>query len=731
MEFHPYEPFDQNKAQKEVWERLKTAFKDEPGVAFYRYPIFYRSGKLNREPDILILHREYGLWVLECKGCYIGNITSIQGHEWSMQNWHSEIETPVAQAEDQMFAIRNKLTERRETRGLIAFNFRVVLPFIKRDEWHNRGFHDFPSTQGVVLLSEDLTPKAFRDKLIEGNKENPQRMMTDEQWESVKAVLGGTLPSKPPRPIPTGTPPDNPLRVIRTIESQLKVLDQQQQKVAFEIPNGPQRIRGLAGTGKTVLFAKRIAKIHARNPDWKLAFVFFTQALYDQITELIALQYREMTSQEPNWMNLKVLHAWGSRDKEGFYRSLALKSGKHPKNVNDVKAEIGSVSPGEAFEYICNCLEQEVTNLPVLYDVILIDEGQDLPPSFYRLARGTLSDPRRLYWAYDEAQGIGSLIVPRPITIFGLNPDGTPVVDLGGYKLKSGDKTPPNYEDGISKAHNINRCYRTPRLLLMTAHAVNMGLFRQGGPLQGVTRKEEWEVLGYEVLEGDFSDASVKAGKFVKITRADKNSPHAIDQKDFELQSAVGSPLVMQSFNNENEEQEWIAEQVANDLKLGLDPWDIMITGPTGNDEQQYFARLKMALNRHGVKSCIAGVDTNKDIFRMDGYVTIAPIFRAKGNEAWKVYACRFNYATVPLSWKPDEKEIHKRNEAFVALTRARVWCVATGLESPIFDELQKAVEQYPNFVFPAFNKRTIERNNDENDDTQEISTQTKLPALI
>jgi len=248
MEFHPYESFDQNKAQKEVWERLKTAFKDEPGVAFYRYPIFHRNGKLNREPDILILHREYGLWVIECKGCYISNIASIQGHEWSMKNWHSEIETPVAQAEDQMFAIRNKLTERRETRGLVAFNFRVVLPFIKRDEWQSRGLHDFPSTQGVVLLNEDLTPKAFREKLIEGDKANPQTMMTDEQWECVKAVLGGTLSSKPPRSIPTNTPPDNPIRVIHTIESQLKVLDNQQQKVAFEIPKCQRLWCGAVGS---------------------------------------------------------------------------------------------------------------------------------------------------------------------------------------------------------------------------------------------------------------------------------------------------------------------------------------------------------------------------------------------------------------------------------------------------------------------------------------------------
>lgn len=719
MEFHPYEAFDNNKAQRKVWDWIKEVFKDEPGVAYYRYPIFYRNGKLNREPDILILHRELGLWVIECKGCYIDNIASIQGHEWRMNRWHSEIETPVAQAEDQMFAIKNKLTERRETRDSMALNFRVALPFVKRNEWESKGFDNFPSTQGVVLLAEDLKPKSFRDKLIEGAKENHQKIMTDEQWSNVKAVLGGTLPTKEPRLIPDGTLPDNPIRVIHAIESQLKVLDYQQQKIAFEIPEGSQRIRGLAGTGKTVLFAKRIAKMHARNPEWKLAFVFFTQALYEQILELISLYHREMTGEDPNWLNLKVLHAWGGKNREGFYRSLALKCGEKPKNVNDVTAELGRVSPGEAFEYICDCLEKKVDNIPVLYDAILIDEGQDLPPSFYRIARSTLSDPKRLYWAYDEAQGIGSLIVPRPITIFGLNADNTPVVDLGGNKLQDGTITPPIYDSGIAKAHNINRCYRTPKLLLMAAHSVNMGLFRQGGPLQGVTTKEEWEALGYEVLQGNFSTTSVKTRKPVTITRPDKTSPHPIDKKDFSAHHTVGSPLLIQTFPNEDNERDWIAQQVANDLKLGFNPWDILITGPTGNYESEYFEKLKEALNRHKVNSLIAGVDTSRDIFRMDGYVTMAPIFRAKGNEAWKVYACRFQYATQPLLWK-QEKEIHKRNEAFVALTRARVWCVATGLESPIFNELQQVIQQSPNLVFPAFNKTAIERNNDENDDVGE-----------
>ncbi|MBF2019831.1 MAG: AAA family ATPase [Hydrococcus sp. C42_A2020_068] len=526
----------------------------------------------------------------------------------------------------------------------------------------------------------------------------------------VENTVAETLPSGSSRQIPEGMPADSPLRVICYLESSLKILDEQQQEIASKYPDGPQRIRGLAGTGKTILLVKRAAKIHYEHPDWKLAFVFFTRSLYNQIKERISTYYGELSEgREPNWDNLKVLHAWGGKERDGFYRRLAIECGMQPKTVKDVENEIGKVSPGGAFKYVCNILEIEITNFPILYDVILIDEAQDLPASFYRLARNTLSEPKRLYWAYDEAQGIDSLIVPDATKIFGRNPDGTPVVDLG---LASNGSF--FYEGtNIRKSENLNRCYRTPKSLLMAAHAVNMGLLRQGGVLQGVSNQQEWKKLGYNVLEGDFSDASVKARKQVKIERQVEKSPHPIDRENFEVRKGVKDLLALQTFHDESEEQEWIAQQVAKDLQAGLAPSDLMITAIAAEKEQDYFCRLQEALKYYGVKSCIVGTDSDPSEFGKPDCVTIANIYRAKGNEAWKVYACRFHCATQPSAWKK-ENELQKRNEAFVAMTRARVWCVVTGLENPIFDELRTAKEQFPFLIFPAFNKNSLKRVIDE-----------------
>lgn len=704
MKFYPYSPIDKNKAHNFCWKAIQDAFGKDEGASYYRYPIFIANGQRRSEPDIVMVHRALGIWIFECKGCLIKNIKEIQGHEWIMSDFYSESLTPIAQVEDQMYALKNRLDSRRETRGFMTFHYRVCIPLISHNEWNNKGFGDFPSTDGVVLLKEDMQKSDLQQHIEEGNKHSPQRELDDSRWEIITAALGGTLPEKEPRKIPTGTPQKNPVRVIKTIESELKVLDEQQQKVAYEIPDGPQRIRGLAGTGKTVLFARRAARIHAKNPDWNIAFIFFTQALYGQIIDLIKSAFHDMTGEEPDWTKIHVMHAWGSKERKGLYRTLAKQSGLIPLSVNKVKERQGKMSPAEAFDYICTDIEQKKgNNIPQIYEAILIDEGQDLPASFYRIAKASLKAPFRLYWSYDEAQGIGSLIVPRAKEIFGENDNGEAIVDIQGM-----------YEGGILKSHTLNRCYRTPKLHLMLAHAINMGLYREGGPLQGVTEQKEWSNLGYEVLEGDFSSASIKAGKILKIHRDNNYSSHPIDKEHFDSKESIGELLSIQKFNSEEEEQEWIAQQVSSDIKAGMIPSDIMITGPEGNNQKSYFNELKIKLEKVKIESIIAGIDTPKDIFRLDGKVTISSIFRAKGNETWKVYICRFHYANDPLQWK-NESELHKRNEAFVALTRAKVWSVVTGIDGPIMNELEKAKQNFPYLVFKAFNKSSLKRINDEN----------------
>ena len=55
----------------------------------------------------------------------------------------------------------------------------------------------------------------------------------------------------------------------------------------IETVEGVQRIRGLAGSGKTVVLALKAAYLHAQHPEWKIAVTFNTRSLKGQLRQLI------------------------------------------------------------------------------------------------------------------------------------------------------------------------------------------------------------------------------------------------------------------------------------------------------------------------------------------------------------------------------------------------------------------------------------------------------------
>ncbi|MDR2450942.1 MAG: NERD domain-containing protein, partial [Candidatus Accumulibacter sp.] len=268
MQFHPNYPNDNNKGQRHVWHALKNAFEHDEGVAYYRYPIFATYGRGRSEPDFLMVHRRYGIWVFESKGCLIGNIAAIEGHDWQMRDWYCPSMSPVSQVEAQFFEVKT-LVERDQVlrRQHIPVGYRVVLPFVTTSEWTNQGYMRHPSTDGVVWLEDDIEAQVFRQRIRDvAASHMPQ--LDNDMCNRLLGAFRGVVSDDPPRPammIPFGI--INHGRTIHAVESRLRVLDEQQDRIAQEVPEGPQRLRGLAGSGKTILLARRVAQMHASHPD--------------------------------------------------------------------------------------------------------------------------------------------------------------------------------------------------------------------------------------------------------------------------------------------------------------------------------------------------------------------------------------------------------------------------------------------------------------------------------
>ncbi len=689
-------------AEQEVWEGLKQALgPDDTGIAYYKYPVIDKtSGQFDQEPDFVLFHQDLGLLVIECKGYQIGHIDRIDGYTWHLQGMSQNQSTPLGQARQQAMHLRSYFN-RGDTslvneygEVVVPSNQFVALPNITRREWEARGFHELPSTPKVITADE-LSPKALRRRL---NDISIRRSLTDEEYADGRSILsGGHAITDDYTPAVTSTATKGAL--YERVQKGLRGLDQKQEAIGIQIPPGPQQIRGIAGSGKTVLIAMKAARMHLRHPEWDIAITFFTKTLYQHLTELVETFYWQFAESEPNWDKIHLVHGWGGKTTlPGMYYNLCLKVGRKHRTPFDAKEISDGGSPPELLDACCEEL-LETETIPQLYDAILIDEAQDFDKYFYRLCRAALKPPKRLIWAYDEAQDLSSLSIPEPTKIFGTDDNGDAVVDLRG-----------TYEGGIQKSQIMRQAYRTPRSVLMTAHVFGMGLKRDGDAIQAITNKNGWQNIGYKVLSGDFR----KVGQPIELTRPLEYSPHPLnDQQE-------ARPFVQfEEHDTRKAEREWIATQIRKDIdERGLEPHEILVV-PIGDSIRTEGAEIADVLEDHDVDVHCVWKDSAKSStehkgtsFTNPGNVTIAGVNRAKGNEAAMVYVTHIDNVAN------DDRRgtiTQRRNEAFVAITRTRGWCTITGSDSPtLFDELEEIVttvsQTDPVVTFPAPNPQTLER---------------------
>ena len=382
MEFISTRDFDSD-AERVIWEALKDAFEaSEPGYCWHRYPITSMSGP-RLEPDLVILHPQWGLNVIEVKGCFLANIEAIEGYLWYMRNWYDDQISPTQQAEKHMWAIVDRLKAfkygllRAET-GDCKLTHRafVGLPFITEPEWKKKFGNHISAPKWEVIFSTDLDPDRLRHKF--GNAPvRKQQLLPEEEWDAAVAMLKGSeaIQNVPRRPTKRQ---DSKAAMLRQVEQKMKAFDLQQHKVAVQIPAGPQRIRGLAGTGKTVVLAQKAAYMHVNYPEWEILFTFYSRSLYGQIRNYIKQFVQEFSQgsiAEPNWSKVQVLYGWGAWDQPGLYRELCRLTQQPFRNYSDAQNYFATNS-NRAFD---KCCEELLTSglVPELYDAVLIDEAQD------------------------------------------------------------------------------------------------------------------------------------------------------------------------------------------------------------------------------------------------------------------------------------------------------------------------------------------------------------------
>ena len=115
------------------------------------------------------------------------------------------------------------------------------------------------------------------------------------------------------------------------------------------------------------------------------------------------------------------------KDRMGVYRRVAEHVGVTRLDVQSAKARYGA----DMFAGICGDVVEALkaagagisdrSGPDALWDVVLIDEAQDLPASFFEMVYLITAPPKRIVWAYDELQNLGDYEMVSPSKLFGVD----------------------------------------------------------------------------------------------------------------------------------------------------------------------------------------------------------------------------------------------------------------------------------------------------------------------
>lgn len=542
----------------------------------------------------------------------------------------------------------------------------------------DNGSGDFVKCEFISKYLDKNYPVTIKE-FIKSCKTND---INQEQIDDIDSILEGTsVFNKKRERISEEKKTRNDL--IKSSLLQTFKLDSTQRSVALQVPNGPQRIRGLAGTGKTIILSMKAALTHISNEDFKILFVFNTQSMYNQIKSNIEKYTIEEASKAPDWDRLLVLHAWGGRKKEGLYSFLCSQYGLSPKTLYEAR------NMSDPYQYIfSDFLSKKKGEIQPIFDMVLIDEAQDFPPAFFETIYYITKEPKRIIWAYDEFQSLNELKISDPETLFGTDKDGNPNM--------SNDSIKGQYEDGIDKDYMLPNSYRNPRKVLLYAHGLGLGLYSERAkvPMQD---KYSWEARGYEIIQPRDKN-KFEENDHIVVERPEKYSKNILEKLVDEHSKFSSNDIIkFKNFDTIKQELDSVIKTIRyliNNDKI--EPEEIVVISLDKSSANSHFNYIRTNLNSYGVLCITPGFVESSDLFKEKGRVTLTTAFRAKGNEANIVFVINSQKAI-------SDSTLRQRNALFVSITRSRGWCYITG-NGPDAVKLKKEIDaidnDYPKFEF-------------------------------
>ena len=401
--------------ERKVYQLLEHTFKSENAI------IWHEPKALNRYTDFIIWLPEHGLLVIEVKDWSRDRFETLNPDTFTGRFYNKNdykvvlVKNPESQVRKCMLNILNEfkkssifLQNSGPYKGNIKFPITscVIYTELKQSDADSIGL-SLPSISTVhkTIFKDDLRlvaeNKIFKQKLINAFKDVtfPFEKLSYAEEKFLRYMI---FPE-----IRVNEFTQDELFTIKPQE--IKALDLSQESIAKNIGDGHRILKGVAGSGKTLVLACRAKYLKTIYPDYKILVVCYNNSLCNHLRQMFGDDFNE---------KIAVLNFHSLVKSVTNTKLFILKNEKQA----EYNSRVGNI--------LIDHLEQNKIDQANLYDAILIDEGQDFAQEWIiGLSKLVKAETNNILFCYDPAQNIFNRKKPSWRSV-GLQVQGKKPVEL-------------------------------------------------------------------------------------------------------------------------------------------------------------------------------------------------------------------------------------------------------------------------------------------------------------
>lgn len=401
--------------ERKVYQLLEHTFKSENAI------IWHEPKALNRYTDFIIWLPEHGLLVIEVKDWSKDRFETLNPDTFTGRFYNKNdykvvlVKNPESQVRKCMLNILNEfkkssifLQNSGPYKGNIKFPITscVIYTELKQSDADLIGL-SLPSISTVhkTIFKDDLRlvaeNKIFKQKLINAFKDVtfPFAKLSYAEEKFLRYMI---FPE-----IRVNEFTQDELFTIKPQE--IKALDLSQESIAKNIGDGHRILKGVAGSGKTLVLACRAKYLKTIYPDYKILVVCYNNSLCNHLRQMFGDDFNE---------KIEVLNFHSLVKSVTNTKLFILKNEKQA----EYNSRVGNI--------LIDHLEQNKIDQANLYDAILIDEGQDFAQEWIiGLSKLVKAETNNILFCYDPAQNIFNRKKPSWRSV-GLQVQGKKPVEL-------------------------------------------------------------------------------------------------------------------------------------------------------------------------------------------------------------------------------------------------------------------------------------------------------------